>query len=89
MLSFLVLDTWSIYVAKLRARAMFVNAPSLCQLGDPILDCGGNLALALSPGLFILTKRRPLRAVVALDDSHSRVHWTNTSRNQMHLHPDT
>jgi hypothetical protein len=73
-LSFLVLETLSIYVTKLRAHPMFVSSPSLCRLGDPMLDCAGNLALALSPSLFILNKRGALQAAVALNDSHSRVH---------------
>jgi hypothetical protein len=48
----------------------------LRQLGDPSLDGVGNFTLPLSPGLFVLTKRKALlrSGAVALDDSHSGVH---------------
>ena len=56
-----------------RACDVFVSSSLLCPLGDPILHRAGNFALALSPNLFILTKRCVLQFIgaAALNDFYS------------------
>jgi hypothetical protein len=67
--------------------AVFVSAPSLRQLADPILDCAGNFTLALSRTFFNRTKWRVLQFIGAdaLNDFYSRVHGlpdkSNASKN--------
>ena len=61
---------------KSRACDVFVSASLLRPLADPILHRAGNFALAPSPRVFILTKRRVLQftGAAALNDFYSRVH---------------
>src|SRR5689334_15339148 len=67
---------------KLCAREVFVSSSLLRPLGDPILHRAGNIALAVSTSLLILTKRRVLQFIgaAALNDFYSRVHRSPESK---------